>query len=162
MKTGAAYSWRLGYFMGLAGVGLARRGSGCSRGRLVSIAIRFYIDSIRKDMKTSGPSSDSDGLLRKASEKRSREKDKATPDSSEGYTEQLKKEMAPAKSDSTSYIDQQRALMEPKKDGGAIDALKEGRSDLHARIEGDIHNGVGFRIGASPNRSTTAPVHSRH
>jgi hypothetical protein len=133
---------------GLAGLAPARAED--------SASVSPYIDSLRKDMKSSGPSTDSDSYTQNIQNKL-KEKDKAEGQPTQSYTEQLKKDLGPSKSDSTSYTDQQRALMAPQKDGGAIDALKEGHSDLHARIVGDVHNAGGFRFGSSPGRTITAP-----
>lgn len=115
-----------------------------------------YIDSLKRGMKEPGASSDSDGYTQGIQSKLKAKDSKAAAPSDESYTEQLKKEIGPSKSDSTSYTEQQRSVMEPHKDGGAIDAVKEGHSDLHARFIGDVHNAAGFRFGYSLARTITA------
>ena len=55
-----------------------------------------------------------------------------------------------------SYIEKEKAKLEPKAEGGAIAAYNEGRSELKFTRKGDIHSAFGFRYGASLAHSITA------
>ncbi len=77
----------------------------------------------------------------------------------EGYTDRLRSEdpKAKEKKDGTDFIDQEKRTMGPAPEpGGAIQAVHEGRSELHARKRGEIHHAAGVKVGASLTRVINA------
>ncbi len=76
----------------------------------------------------------------------------------EGYTERLKQShphLSPSP-EGESYSEKQRLRLEPKDQGGAIQAVNEGRSELHLIKKGSIHQAFGMRVGASLNSNFDA------
>jgi hypothetical protein len=71
-------------------------------------------------------------------------------ESSEGYTEKLKgsdpKKAEPAPN---GYAEQQKNALEPKEPGGAIEAVKQGKSELEFKKKGRITAAGGIRVGVS-------------
>jgi hypothetical protein len=123
-----------------------------------------YIDQLREEMKDKGqPTADlkrddsqPDPYIQNLKQKM-REKDAKSAQPEESYTERLKQELGPEpKTPSGSYTEQEKARLGPDQTGGAIAAVKEGRSELHAKKIGEIHNAVGMRMGASITRDITA------
>jgi hypothetical protein len=115
-------------------------------------SISPYIDRLRQEMKAQPaepgvPDPYIESLKRKMP-------DGGKEESSEGYTEKLKKDLG--QSPSAGYTDDLKAKLGPSKEGGAIEALKEGKSELHARMEGEIHHAMGLRVGASPSNNVTS------
>ncbi len=78
------------------------------------------------------------------------------PDDSTDYSA---KERAKLKDQASSqgYAEQEKAKLQPQDEGGAIAALNEGRSELHAIRTGEPHNEFGLRVGSILSRSITAP-----
>lgn len=88
--------------------------------------------------------------------------------SSENYSQKIKNKLEPQKTDSTDYssrlkqklesesatpstegyTDQIKTKLEPKQEGGAIDAVKEGKSELELKRPGKIKAGFSARIGS--------------
>jgi len=86
---------------------------------------------------------------------------------SRSYTEELKKTLPPepdstpgsysdllrrtdpnqGKDPSEGYTERQRLLLEPAEEGGAIQAVKAGKSELKAERKGEIHHAIGFKYG---------------
>jgi hypothetical protein len=127
-----------------------------------------YIDQIRREMDerdrakrdNSEPTDSSntvDPYLQSVRKKLDREKPQSET-SSESYTEQQKKLLAAPKNPtgSESYSDQEKAKLAPESNPSAIQAVKEGKSELHARRSGEIHNAAGIRIGPSLTHDVTA------
>ena len=89
------------------------------------------------------------------------QKAKMAPKSEDGgsYIESLKKtapeRYQPAQT-GESYLEQERAKIAPKPTGGAIEAVREGRSELKAKKEGPITGAVGIRIGSIEGRDISA------
>jgi len=80
------------------------------------------------------------------------------PPENGSYIDAVKKENPAAFSDANpgSYTAQEKAKLDPKAEGGAIQAVSEGRSELHARQKGEIHRAFGFRYGAALTRNISA------
>lgn len=70
--------------------------------------------------------------------------------SSAGYTDSLKQSLPPG--GSQNFTGDIKQGLEPKKDGGAIQAVFDGTSDLKLKRDGDIHHAYGLRVGASLSR----------
>jgi hypothetical protein len=99
-----------------------------------------YIDSLRSQMPAKESSEGS--YTERAKQKLQK------PDATESYTEQLKKQLPPAQGDSEGYSDKKRSTLPPKNSDSAIQAVREGRSELKMKRLGKVTNAVGFRIGA--------------
>jgi hypothetical protein len=88
-----------------------------------------------------------------------REKARLGGNLSEGvsYTEELKKRLQEKEAKATgtpSYAEEQkRKIEEAQPLKSAIGAVADGTSELKARIEGDVHWGVSFKLGASIERT---------
>lgn len=79
-----------------------------------------------------------------------------TPAESTSYTEQLRKELDAA-NPPPSYTEQERTKLEPKEQGGAIQAVQEGRSELKGKRVGSIHHAAGLRVGGFKRELSTTP-----
>lgn len=74
------------------------------------------------------------------------------------YIEELKREdpeRFKPREGGTSWLQEQRALLPEKETGGAIAALREGRSELKAKYVGDIHHALGLRYGVAMAHDVT-------
>jgi hypothetical protein len=75
--------------------------------------------------------------------------DSQKPDDTSGksYIEKLRESdpLRIKESESENYSDKEKQKLEPQPEGGAIQALKEGHSELQARKEGKIHHAFGIR-----------------
>jgi hypothetical protein len=71
----------------------------------------------------------------------------------QGYTELLRKENSalqpadPPTEPGSSYLEQEQKKLGSQKEGGAIEAVLTGKSELAFKKEGQIHNSFGFRYG---------------
>jgi hypothetical protein len=93
-----------------------------------------YIQSQREKMKTSG-------------------KEAAYPSGTQPYIDHLKSK-DPALNEpieGKDYSAEAKARLAPEESGGAIQALHEGRSDLHLKRPGHISGGIGLKMAASMN-----------
>ena len=108
-----------------------------------------YIDQLRKSLPAV---QDSEGYTESI-------KKHLRQDTSEGYTERLKESPAlrSGASSSAGYTDRVRQTLEPKTEGGAIEAVKEGHSELKMIKSLDIQSAVGIRVGLGLSRNITAP-----
>ena len=110
-----------------------------------------YLDAVKKSLPENQESSE--GYTSHIRQKL--EKDGQTGEPSEGYTDKVR-ESLPTKAGEPSYTEQQKDKLAPKPPGGAIEAVKEGHSELHAKREGPIHSAAGLKVGAGITRSLTA------
>jgi hypothetical protein len=80
--------------------------------------------------------------------------------SNEPYIDHLKEKNPELnqKSDTeySDYTEKMRAQLKPSEPGGAIEAVREGHSELHMKRPGHIRGGVGFKIGSAMNRTFSA------
>jgi hypothetical protein len=60
-------------------------------------------------------------------------------------------------SPSSSYIEKEKQELPDEKNESAIQALKEGHSELHPKFEGKINHAFGLRYGVGVSRDTTSP-----
>lgn len=98
-----------------------------------------YIQSIRKKM-------------------REPEAPARTAENPQPYIEQLK-EKDPSLNEApkgVGYTEEAQAKLPPKETGGAIEAVHEGRSDLHLKRPGIINSGFGIRLATGMNHSFSA------
>lgn len=112
-----------------------------------------YIDQIRQDFPAVDPGEKS------YTEKLKQDIGEPENGSAEGYTESLRAKdpaLNPQNSE-PSYLELERQKLTPKAEGGAIDAVTAGTSELKPRFEGDIHHAFGLRYGAKMTRDITAP-----
>ena len=58
---------------------------------------------------------------------------------------------------SIGFSEREKAKLEPKPEGGAIQAVLEGHSDIKEKKLGEIHHAAGLRYGVSLNKLITAP-----
>lgn len=84
------------------------------------------------------------------------------PEESTSYIEQLRMlNAADEKKEpegTPSYLEREKAKLEPQPEGGAIDALLTGNSELTAKKRGNIHYAFGLRYGVSISRLISAPA----
>ncbi len=107
-----------------------------------------YIDSIREQMprKESSPGSYTEEENKKLK----------AAENAEGYSEQIRKQLPPKDTSSQGYTDSQKRAIPQKPEGGAIQAVNEGRSELKMKRTGEIKNAFGFRVGAGLDFDITA------
>ncbi|OFZ53470.1 MAG: hypothetical protein A2428_02795 [Bdellovibrionales bacterium RIFOXYC1_FULL_54_43] len=111
-----------------------------------------YIDQLRQGLPSTETSTES---YTEKIQQQLREKE-GTPAKTQ-YIDELKRSLPEEEtSPSGSYLENEKAKLAPKPQGGAIQAVREGKSDLELRREGPIHHAAGFRLGASQTRDTTA------
>jgi hypothetical protein len=110
-----------------------------------------YIDQLRRDLRPDQESAESytEKLRRKNAEKQPQQ------ESSESYTESLRKTLPPTQGQPSSFIGSEKDKIPAKSEGGAIQAVKDGTSDLKALKEGEIHHAAGFRLSAASSRTVT-------
>lgn len=60
------------------------------------------------------------------------------------------------KEENQSYLKEKKKELGPQKEGGAIQAVLEGKSELKPRFEGPIHHTFGFRYGVALNYNLSA------
>ncbi|MCM2322200.1 MAG: hypothetical protein NDJ90_02955 [Oligoflexia bacterium] len=114
-------------------------------------SVQPYIDSIRGTLKEKTESRPS---LEEERERLRRER----PLEEGSFIEKVKQknpEKFATPAEPAGFIEERKGKMESKPQGGAIQALHEGRSELKARFAGDIHNAAGFRVGATLNREVS-------
>ncbi|MGK5085577.1 CFI-box-CTERM domain-containing protein [Bdellovibrionota bacterium FG-1] len=114
-----------------------------------------YIDQLKTEMKEKGTAPVSSESYTEALQKKM-----GHQESPPSYIDQLKKEL-PAQnsgspSEAESYTAKKKAELQPEDAGGAIQAVKEGRSELKANRQGEIHHAFGLRYGASLTRDISA------
>ncbi len=107
-----------------------------------------YIDRLKKglDSKANVSGSYTEELRKKLDQK----------DNGLGYSERLRQGLPENKKNqklNEGYSDQVKAGLEEKKQGGAIEAVEQGKSELHAKFKGDIHHAFGFKFAPSPVRN---------
>jgi hypothetical protein len=103
-----------------------------------------YIDQIRQELKPAEQGSYIDAERKKLEAKDAAAGKSSAPPPS--YTEELRKQLD-AGAPQPSYTEQERAKLAPKEEGGAIQAVHEGRSELHGKRVGSIHHAAGLRVG---------------
>jgi hypothetical protein len=114
-----------------------------------------YLDQLRKEMSERGePTTNQPTESYTESLKRKLKNDDAQrgqSDASEGYTDRVKKELDAEKPEvkEKSYTDQEKSRLGPGNNDSAIQAVKEGRSELHAKRTGEIHHAAGLKFGPS-------------
>ncbi|MEK6704244.1 MAG: hypothetical protein AABZ06_00485 [Bdellovibrionota bacterium] len=110
-----------------------------------------YIDSLKEELNVND---ESESFINSVKKKFQQEENSTTS----SYIEELKATDANSgrTDESTGYTEKEKAKLSTTPTGGAIEALNQGRSQLHARIEGDIRHALGVRIGTSTIRDITA------
>jgi hypothetical protein len=135
-----------------------------TRGALISLAVLFsvatasaqesnspYIDEIKKGLKDKPTSEDASESFIEREQKKLK-----TPESQEGYIEELKRKnpSLKPKEDEGSFTEQEKPKVGEDRES-AIQAFKEGRSELKPRRTGEITGAFGFRVGAGVSRTMT-------
>jgi hypothetical protein len=119
-------------------------------------SIQPYIDRIKKDMENANPNPAQTPTDETPDPYLQSIKKKLKPPSGESYIDAVKKANPDRfNQNEPSYTEQERAKLPPKDPSGAIAALKEGRSKLHAKKEGTPSNRFGFNFNAAPGRTIT-------
>lgn len=111
----------------------------------------------------------SEGYTSKLKQKIAEEDSKkpADPDTGHSYSAQLKKEIEEKDREdaqdskdklatANGYTAREQAKLGPGDTDSAIQAVREGRSELHEKRTGEIHHAGGIRVGASFNREIAA------
>jgi hypothetical protein len=154
MKSAPALSWVLTMLV-MAGPAWAEQPASPSS----------YLDEIRQELKAQdaekkGDAPSEGGSYTESLKKKLQEKDAASGAATgESYSEQLKRELEEDSSGAKtgdSYTDREKLKLEPKTEGGAIQAVREGRSELKGKRVGEIHHAGGIRVGAAVTRDITA------
>lgn len=119
-------------------------------------SVQPYIDQLKQGMKPDTSSPGSESYTEKLKKRLS--PSDASGDSSEGYTERLKQAnpLMLQGTPGSSYTDEEKKKLAPKQEGGAIDAVRSGNSDLQLKKPGSIHNAFGLRVGLGLSRTVTA------
>lgn len=135
-------------------------------------SVQPYIDSVKEELDETHPvpKHGAESYI-ESIQKKLREEDPdqelSSQDPNGGYIDQLRRDYPeklappPAAPDGAlvqPYIDAQKLELEPKESGGAIQAVKDGTSELKARRDGNIHHAFGLKYGASLTRNITAPA----
>jgi hypothetical protein len=87
-------------------------------------------------------------------------KDKKTDLDEESYTEHLKKTDPKLREneDAKPFTEEAKKTLGPgEPTDGAIAAVTQGKSELHPRLDGEIHNAFGFSVGGGGTRNLSAP-----
>lgn len=125
-------------------------------------SVQPYIDNLRRHMPeqpAQGTESFTETERRRIETERA--KDPRLP--ATGYTEKLKElnpELQQKPASSEGYSEGIRTRLGPGSSGGAIQAVKEGRSELQLKREGKVDEAFGFRVGAALNRNIVADSES--
>src|SRR5579885_694204 len=92
--------------------------------------------------------------LKKSDEEKAKEQGE---ESKKPYIEQLKEENPELrkKEPDTQYLEQEREKLPKQNEEGAIEAYRNGRSELHAKKRGEIKGAFGFKLGVSSNKNIT-------
>lgn len=111
-----------------------------------------FIDSIKQGLKPEAETSSAepDPYLQSIKSKLK------VRDQAEGYSEREKAKLKDQAS-TEGYSEKEKAKVEAREEGGAIAALNEGRSELHAVRKGEAHQEFGLRVGSVLSRSVSAP-----
>lgn len=119
--------------------------------------VQPFIDELKKDL----PEKEQDRTgsfiesERRALEAQKKEEEEA--EDQESYSEKLKRTEIPEREiDRGSYTEREKRKLAPEKRESAIQALKEGRSELKPRIDEKINHAFGLRYGVSLTRDITA------
>jgi hypothetical protein len=109
-----------------------------------------YIDRLKQGLP---PQEDTGSLIDEV-----RKKKGVITDNQDGYIRRLKEGLEPRKEEAADgYLESERArLGASKSEGGAIQAVLDGKSKLKSRREGKVTGAAGFRVGASMNHTVTA------
>ena len=121
--------------------------------------VQPYIDQLKQQMgDNEKPKADVSGSYTEEMKKKLKAQGRSAP-SGESYIESLKKSDPQRFGEPSvkppSFTEQQKSKLGPAQKESAIQALKEGRSDLQLRREGAIHWASGFRLGAAASRTVT-------
>lgn len=114
-----------------------------------------YVDALRKklDSETPAPTESYTESLRVKL---------GGSETSQGYSEQVRQQLLKKDTDQlapvppSSYTETEKQRLGPPENGGAIQAVNEGHSELKAKRVGEIHHAAGLRYGASLTRDITA------
>jgi hypothetical protein len=121
-----------------------------------------YIDELKKEIQDrdaqEGKKQDTESYtekIKKQLEKKDQEKNEKP------YIDQLKEENPELnkKTDQGGYTDQERSKLPPEKQGGAIEALQQGKSELHPRKRGQITGAFGFKMTVVSHRNIDGGDH---
>ena len=111
-----------------------------------------YIESIKKKLDAQEAEKEAEKGAEKDAEKDG------------NYIEELKKSDPSLREEppTQSFIEQERIKLPPSSEGGAIQAVAEGKSELHPQIKGDIHSAFGAKYGVSLSRAITSSSELRN
>ena len=121
-----------------------------------------YLNQLKQELNT-GETGSSDSYTQKLLKKMDEESGKSPP-AEESYSESIRKnELSPKVSSPSNYSEQEKLKIPPKEEGGAIQALHEGRSELKGEKSGFIRNAIGFRYsdGGLMSRNFSAAGQNR-
>jgi hypothetical protein len=125
-----------------------------------------YIDQLKRGLEPSGDSIEAPTDSLSPHIDAVKQRLKPQPQNVDGsYIESLRSTLPPeqaAKEDgnTSSFVEQEKARLEPEQEGGAIQAVQDGRSELKPGIKGEIHHAAGIRIGVSGRHNITASTNS--
>ena len=120
------------------------------------VSVQPYIDELKKDLpEAENPVKQGESYTENI--KKKLKTDDQIPDGQ--YIDVLKESNPEAfeKKSEGSFIEEQKAKLEPVEKTSAISAVSEGKSELKPRYDGPISHAFTVKIGASLTRSITAP-----
>ena len=127
-----------------------------------------YTEKLKRELQEKDAKSDTSRLeknytenLRRKLDEEAKEESPDEESDSKNFTESAQKKLKAdeedaEKHDSKNYSQKLRDELKPKEMTGAIQALKEGKSQLELHRSLDINMAGGFRLGASVNKTFTA------
>ena len=123
-------------------------------------SVQPYIDELKRGLPAEGTSSSVPSRGSYTEDLKIKLKAKQPASSGGSYTEELKRKDPELykKDPGSSYSETQKTKLGEKKLGGAIAAVRDGRSELHAKIEGDVHFAAGFRVGVGASNQVTGSL----
>jgi hypothetical protein len=117
-----------------------------------------YIDQLKLEMKKKEKPGAEESESYIESIQKKLKKERPTEDSSTSYIEKLRASdpIQLENNPEESYTAAEKLKMAPQEEGGAIQALNEGRAELHPKKKGEIRNALGLRYGAALTRNFTS------
>jgi hypothetical protein len=131
-----------------------------------TISNQPYIDQVKKEIekeraaegKPPEPGAETGELDPYIQSERKKLEQEKPPESGESYIEKLRASdpRRDENQSNESFTELEKAKLESKSEGGAIQALLEGRSELEPKKTGTIRHAYGLRYGASLNRDISS------
>jgi hypothetical protein len=122
-------------------------------------SVQPYIDHLKKEDGIPSAPADNNGSVSPYIDSLKSKSGAPAGDDSEGYSNKIKAfldKKDPSPTQSPSYTEEKKATLGPANDTGAIQAVKDGHSDLKYDKKGEIKYAIGLRFGIGINRDIVA------